>query len=300
MTENRKKIIYSVLAALCFVILLAAGCWKDGHGKGDGISDANEMTGVSEDGGQDYYMVVMGDSIMGQVKDGETIPAKLEALLGKKVYSGALGGTCMGRLGEDGGKSRMRDALSMVSFSKAIVSGDFRVQQGYRPEDSGTDYFPETIAGLAEIDFSKVEVLVIEHCVNDYHAGEVIYPEEDMYDEDTYVGALRSTVKLLQQAYPDLRIVLVTPTYTWYTLLDITCEEYVRGGNILEDYVNAELAVAEELGLESIDLYHDVYPHETWEDWKIYSSDGLHPNEAGREMLAQIIADYFVQNPGKP
>ena len=200
----------------------------------------------------------------------------------------------------DTGKSQMRDSLSMVSLSKAIVSGDFRIQKGYETEENGTEYFSETLAGLEQINFAEVEILVIEHGVNDYHAGEVISPKEDPCDEDTFVGAIRSTVEMLQKRYPDLRIVLVTPTYTWYTLLDLTCEEYVRGGNLLEDYVNAEIAAAEEMGLEIIDLYHDVYPHEEWSDWTRYSLDGLHPNEEGRELLAGIIADYFLENPTKP
>jgi len=61
--------------------------------------------------------------------------------------------------------------------------------------------------------------------------------------------------------------------------------------------VNAEIAAAEELGIEIIDIYHDLYPHEEWEDWMLYSVDGLHPNEAGRVLLAQVITDYFRNHP---
>lgn len=289
MAENRRKIIYGVLAGLCFAVILVTG-FKD---------RIQEMLQANESGAQEeYYMVIMGDSVFGNVQDETSIPAKLETLLGEKVFNGALGGTCMGRLGTNSGKSNMRDALSMVSFSKAIVSGDFRLQENLKVTESGTKYFPETIAGLKEIDFSKVEILLIGHCVNDYHAGEVIASTGDPYDENTFTGALRSTVKMLQDAYPDLRIVLVTAPYTWYTEQNLTCEEYVLGGNVLEDYVNAELAVAEQLGVEIIDVYHDVYPHDTWEDWSRYSFDGLHPNETGRELLAQIIADYLKREEG--
>ena len=74
-------------------------------------------------------------------------------------------------------------------------------------------------------------------------------------------------------------------------LWELTCEEMDNGGGFLEDYVNAQLRLAEELDVEAVDLYHDFFPHESWEDWEQSMMDGLHPNEAGRERIAQKIAD---------
>ena len=89
---------------------------------------------------------------------------------------------------------------------------------------------------------------------------------------------------------PEIRIVLVTPTYTWYTEMGLTCEERDMGGGILEEYVDAEIRAAEELGIEIIDVYHDFFPHEKWEDKDLYTRDGMHPNDEGRRMLAEKIA----------
>ena len=55
--------------------------------------------------------------------------------------------------------------------------------------------------------------------------------------------------------------------------------------------MEAELRLAGELGIEAIDVYHDFFPHERWEDKDLYSRDGLHPNEAGRVKLAEKIAE---------
>lgn len=266
-----------------------------------GVSLWWQQTGTFEESGNraeadtPYNMVVLGDSILGQIRDETGIPYQVADALGMTVFNGALGGTCMGRLELNGYADYTKDALSLASISKSIVAKDFRMQKLVELDENGTEYFGETIEQLSRIDFSKVELLLIGYGVNDYHAGEVIVKEEAPYDEYTYVGALRSAVRTLQNTYPDMRIVLATAPYTWYTNEGLTCEEYVLGGNILEDYVNAELEVAEELGVEIIDLYHGIFPHDTWEDWQQYSADGLHPNEAGRNLLSQIIIDYLKE-----
>ena len=53
--------------------------------------------------------------------------------------------------------------------------------------------------------------------------------------------------------------------------------------------------ICEALDVEVIDIYHDYYPHDNWDDLYLYTDDGLHPNEAGREKIAQTLADYLNQ-----
>ena len=289
MAGSRSKIIYGILAVLGFSVLAGAALWKENRISGEAGITAST----------DYDMVIFGDSILGRVRDETGIPNQIAEALNIKVYNAAMGGTCMGRLYEREYSADMKDALSFASISKSIVSGDFRMQKLVEPDENGTEYFADVIDGLCRIDFSKVELLLIGYGANDYHAGEPITNGENSYDEYTYIGALRSAVRTLQNTYPDMRIVLLTAPYTWYTNEGLTCEEYVLGGNVLEDYVDAELEVAEELGVEIIDLYHDVFPHDIWEDWQLFSVDGLHPNEEGRKYLSQIIIDYLEDTVGE-
>lgn len=286
MAGKKLKIIYGILALLCFAILIAATWgWNKTKQQGELQFDT------------EYNMVVLGDSILGQIQDETAIPYQVGEALGMKVFNGALGGTCMGRLEETNYRGNIKDALSLASISKSIAAKDFTTQKLVKLNENGTAHFPDVIAELSQIDFSKVELLLIGYGANDYHAGEVISNEEDPYDEYTYTGALRSAILTLKNAYPDMRIVLVTSPYTWYPDMEQTCEEYVRGGNILKDYVNAEIILAQELGIEIIDIYHGLYPHETWEDWKTYSADGLHPNEEGRNLISQAIIEHFEEHP---
>lgn len=280
-SSKKLTIIYSVVALLVFGILFAVT-----YGAGE-----KEETSVR--------IVMMGDSVLGECRDETSVVSRLSALLGENIFNGALGGTGMSHLDREKRLASINESLSMVSFSKSIASEDFSVQQTARIRESMSFYFNETIDELAKIDFDTVDILIIEHGVNDYHAGIPIYNEEDPYDSYTFTGAIRSTVELIREKYPDMRIILITPTYTWYPNHDspeMTCEEYNLGGGVLEEYVNAEIALAESLGVEVIDNYHDLYSHDEWSDWERYTNDGLHPNEAGRELIAQKLYHYLRNN----
>lgn len=280
--NSQKKwiLLYGMIALVCFLFLLGSTSkkWQQ------------EEVSYSCD------IVMLGDSILGQYRDETSVAARLEALLGKPVYNGALGGTCMSRNDLEMRLGYTKDCLSVTALAEAIAMQDFGVQQTIRSRESATEYFGNIIDDLDAIDFDDVEILLIGAGVNDYHAGTPIYPEDDGYDEYTYVGALRSVIRDIRGAYPNLRIVLISPTYTWYREKNLTCEEYNLGGGVLEQYVEAERQVANEMDVEFIDLYHDFYPNRQWEDWEIYTIDGLHPNEEGRTLIAEKIADYLRGN----
>ncbi len=240
---------------------------------------------------QPVDIVVFGDSVFGEIRDETAIPALLQEVLGKDVYNGAFGGTCAARIEEERRLDHTKDVYSLAELARAVYSGDFGVQQSVIMKESNTEYFAEVVDGLDGIDFAGVDIFVIQQGLNDYHAGVPIENAEAPYDDRTFLGALRTAVRALRKVNPEARIALLTPVYTWYRTPGLTCEEADYGGGILEDYVKAELRLAEELDLEVIDVYHDFFPHATWEDWRLYSRDGLHPNEAGREMIVERIAE---------
>lgn len=238
-------------------------------------------------------IVVLGDSIPGQVRDESSVSGQLSLLLGREVCNGALGGTCFSYIDGEGRLAYTKDSLSFAAISQAVALDDFGMQQAAAVRESATEYFPEVIDTLELIDFSGVDILLVQYGVNDYHAGVPLENPEDPYDRHTFGGALRSALSMWREACPDVRILLLTPTYSWYLYTDETCEEKDEGGGVLEAYVDRELQIAEELGVEILDVYHDFYPHEVWEDWMLYTRDGLHPNEEGRRLLAETIAEYL-------
>ena len=236
---KKQRRAYTLVGMLLFVLLFPATFQDRGEGTGRYQVD----------------IVAFGDSEFGELTD-------------RSVFNAGMGGTCLARLERDKRLDYAKGSLSMTGLAKAIWAGDFGVQRTARIRESMTEYFPAVVAGLAEVDFSRVEIVLIQQGLNDYHAGVPIENPEDPWDEYTFLGALRSSVYALRKANPDIRIVVVSPIYTWYTAKGTTCQEEDQGGGVLEVYVEA---------LERA-------------DWKRYTRDGMHLNEAGRRLMAEKIA----------
>lgn len=280
---SNKKYIYVIAESLCAVCVFGILIWLSYPLRGGAAQES--APGI----------IIFGDSIMGECRDEDSIPARLEAALGKETFNAAFGGTRMSRMDRERRLDDDRDGLSMAALSKAVASGDFGVQQMLHVSEGATDYFDETVDRLERVDFGQAEIVLLEYGLNDYHNAVPLDNPDDLLDEYTFAGAIRSCVKTLQKAYPGMRIILVTSTYTWYPQRGLTCENYDTGNGSLSRYVSVQLETAEELGVECIDLYHDLYPHENYDDWEVYTRDGLHPNEEGRALIARAITEYLTR-----
>ena len=276
--ERKRKIAYWLAALLLFCAFLFYGLRQT-----DRSADRHTA-----------QLVTFGDSVFGLVRDETAIPQQVADKLGMTVYNAAFGGTRAARGDVERRLSYTKDSLSLVGLMRAVGADDFGVQQAVHIRESSTEYFDEVVDGLETLELAAADIILIQHGLNDYYSGIPIYTEEDPYDEYTYAGALRTSLEILHGKCPDARIVLVTPTYSWYLFTEQTCEEFDAGGGLLEDYVAAQKEVAAQLGIEVIDLYHDLFPHESWEDWERYTFDGLHPNDAGRALVAGKIAAFLA------
>lgn len=246
-------------------------------------------------GKKTYSILFFGDSIVGNVRDETSITSLLEQELGVSVYNGAFGGSRMSRRMEEEEAARMSNCVSMIELARAAAIRDFSIQNAAITTCSAMDYFPEAVYEFSDIDINETEIIIIEHGVNDYLSGSLLDNPENPMDIYTFGGALRTTLNLLQKAYPNTRIILCTPTYCWINSIGFDCAETDFGGGVLEEYVNLELEIADAYGVDVIDNYHDSGiggAGAAFEMWQEYTQDGVHLNEKGRRLIAERIADY--------
>ncbi|MBE6757574.1 MAG: SGNH/GDSL hydrolase family protein [Ruminococcaceae bacterium] len=149
------------------------------------------------------------------------------------------------------------------------------------------------ITRVAEME-TDADAVVVFGGTNDYGHGDA--PLGVMSDRDrlTFYGALHTLYNKLITKYPDKPIVIVTPLHR--------CNELsLRGdGGKLQDaaplkaYVDIIREVAEYYSLPVLDLYKNsgMQP-EVPIIKERYIPDGLHPNDAGHEILAAKIAAFL-------
>lgn len=251
-----------------------------------------------------YDIVILGDSVVGNVAaDGSSLTDYVSKGLGKRTFKGGLGGT-----GMSVDDTRLWGSLSkrewcMVKLAEAICYDDWKSQLGTMEyaasfgdySNQAMDYFPETMKDLSQIDFSKVEILVIEHGTNDYNRGVIADNPENPYDVTTFGGALRQTLKLLKDTYPEMRIVVMSPIYCALGEnqdMPSYSTKYGEGG-YLDEYVELEKQIAGEFQVEWLDAYHKSGIWE--ENAKEYLFDSLHLNEEGHKLLGEFLAEYLAE-----
>lgn len=247
-----------------------------------------------------YDIVILGDSVIGNTSYTAHCTEIAAERTGRTVFNGAFGGTCMSYV-EWENRQVESSLWCMAELAQAICYRDFSAQKAsvaygdyYEETNTSTlEYFKKRMNELAEIDFGKVEILIIEHGTNDYNSGQPLENEENPYDETTFAGALRSSLKLLKETYPDLRIIVMSPLYCELQGRTAKCYEISYGGGILDEYVEKEREIAAEFGVEFLDAYHESG---IWEDnADTYLMDDLHPSQEGQILLGNFLADYLLE-----
>lgn len=243
---------------------------------------------------QEYRIVCLGDSIIGNVRDETSVTAVMESILGEPVANGAFGGTCAS-LGNTAYRATFyEDSANLAQLADAIAYKDFSVQLfDMSSNQFGLGYFEAAMQDLSQVDFDKAEIAFIEHGINDFSGGRPLDNPDNPKDVYTYGGALRYAIEKLTNAYPRLQIVLVTPLYCYFQkngerALDSETSDFGYGP--LENYVELELAIAKEYHLPCIDNFHNMGINS--ENVDEYTEDGIHLNEKGRAILAKVLADY--------
>ncbi len=156
--------------------------------------------------------------------------------------------------------------------------------------DYGTQYNP---LATRYNSIPKADLIQIFMGTNDYGHDTPLGTIADTTDISFY-GALNLIIPALQTKYPESRIVFVTPLHR-YGANGLTYDYTENGaGNTLKDYVDAIKEVCERYSVPVIDLFTISGINPAIADVKTaYMPDGIHPNDAGHELIANLMANHL-------
>lgn len=235
-------------------------------------------------------IAVFGDSIIGNTRNLTATPAYIGRVSKGNVFNLGFGGCRMSQ------HSGNWDLCSMYRLAEMINTGDFSslVSATGTGWSGMPGYFETTAVELANfIDFSKIDAIVIAYGTNDYRDASTFDNAENKYDCSTVLGALRYSIKKIQEAYPAIRILVSCPVYRFFLsngefAYDSDTKDW--GTGTLEDYSDGFRSVCKEMKVQFYDAYHDSQLSYFTRSLYFDSDDGTHPNQYGRKQLGTVLA----------
>ena len=231
-------------------------------------------------------IVNFGDSIFGKYRPPKDISTFLANKTGATVHNCGFGGCTMGKHW-----SNVYDAFSMANLATAIASGDFSVQDVAITDTSLPAYFADTLALIKSIDFNNVDIITIAYGTNDFGSG---YAVDSVGDIRSFGGALRYSIERILNAFPHIKVFVCSPIWRFWMN---ESGEFVEDSDTkvltntkLTDYVSKAKEIANEYHLPFIDNYYELGLNKFNRMVYFPATDGTHPNEVGRNLIADHIA----------
>ncbi len=179
----------------------------------------------------------------------------------------------------------MDDIFNLFYVSYAISIGDFSSLETVASAHTENSAYQQSVDALKNTDFSKVDVIAIMYDGIDYING-MAMQNPDVPDElTTYVGSLSNSFKLLQDKYPYIRIVFMSPYYAEYDGVSSRTTDLGNG-----TIVNYFQWAYDTCGSSSVSFLDNYYGSVNENNYKDYLADDVHLNAAG----CTKVADHFV------
>ncbi|NLL79568.1 MAG: hypothetical protein GX234_07235 [Clostridiales bacterium] len=316
---SRKINFHFILIGLIAVVLIFAVVRLAIWSKGEKIEiDPNEDTSQFDVETEDYIMHVDPRFLEGHEDDGvqtilclgnepfasergeNGIARQLEQMLGENtvVYNAAFEGTTLSCQNSVYDEKVVSDAFCLYWLSKTITLQDFTLL------DNAVDTFSqespsakEALDTLKSVDMNAVDTLLIFYDGQDYLKDRIITSPYDLSDIATYTGSLRESLTLLQDSYPHIRIIVLSPAFACQIgengdyLPGSTTNTLYKNG-FLSEYMIGEKNIAVEKGVTFIDNYYGTIHEDNYTE---YLEDNIHLNDKGRTLAAERIVNIMGQ-----
>lgn len=202
-----------------------------------------------------------------------------------------LGDSITQGVGTSGDDKRFSDILAsrygIISRNYGISGTRFAKQ--YHPTDYCPSFDLDFVMRAKEMD-KDADVVFVFGGTNDFGHGDAPFGSFADRTKDTFCGACHELMSYLEGAYVGKTVVIITPLHR-------ADEEITEGKPTtkpLKEYVKIIKETAEYYSLPVLDLWSNLgLSTNVPAAMDKYIPDGLHPNDAGHEILTAKIAAFL-------
>ena len=276
--------------------------FKDGQGSYDDSWDS--ILPLTDENGQMVItdasnIVLFGNAPFADDRDSSDSLANLIAKeTGANVYNCSISGSYLAaqELNFDPTVAAM-DAYCLywlVNLATGAPIDNYYVQAAEQLGDKTPADAEEVINTLKTLDFNTIDTVAIMYDATDYLLGHPMYNDDNPTDPTQFTGNLEASLELLQSLYPQIRIIVMSPTYAYAVDENgdyISSDMYIYNNrDVLSTYVIKECYSA---NLHSVSFMDNLYGSITEDNAKEYLTDNLHLNVKGRKLIAKRF-EYFL------
>ncbi len=276
--------------------------FKDGQGSYDDSWDS--ILPLTDENGQMVItdasnIVLFGNAPFADDRDSSDSLANLIAKeTGANVYNCSISGSYLAaqELNYDPTVAAM-DAYCLywlVCLATGSPIDNYYVQAAEQLGDKTPADAEEVINTLKTLDFNTIDTVAIMYDATDYLLGNPMYSDDNPTDPTQFTGNLEASLDVLQSLYPQIRIIVMSPTYAYAVDENgdyISSDMYIYNNrDVLSTYVIKECYSA---NLHSVSFMDNLYGSITEDNAKEYLTDNLHLNVKGRKLIAKRF-EYFL------
>ena len=221
-------------------------------------------------------VLLMGDSIFGS--DGE-IASFLDELCGS-CTNGAFGGTQVKVRSAASDNFKYFDGVNIIT---ALCNQAWTDQDAAASAlESTYPWVPTRLATLKAVDMSNVDLLIMDWGTNDYTASETI---------DDITTAYGTVIDLLQETYPELRILITTPIWRYWGDPEDNENGDTKVYNVstLKEIALAIEAFMKDKRISVLNAYQNLPLSYNTAETYFDSGDKTHLNTFGNKVYAQLL-----------
>ncbi len=243
-------------------------------------------------------VVILGNDTLVYDDDGNSIGDLLAEKINGNVYNCGFEGSYLAAETKtmDAVADNPIDAFGFFWLSNAIMTGDWSMQEtalNNLPDEYNRREYEETLSLLKSLDFNTIDLMLIYYDGHDYLAKHPMANPTDMYDVMTMEGSFTGSFERYPVNLPHMQCMFIAPTFCYVIDEDGTkegCDIADLGHGNLPTCLTTLVIQTNTYEVSYLDNFYGIPINaETAEQYLL--DDGITPNEEGREMIAERIAN---------